>query len=76
MLILYTKNNCPYCEKVKQAFLENNISYEERNIENEEYLAEVKEYGARTMPFLFDSSANVKLNDSADIIDYVQEYSF
>jgi glutaredoxin len=76
MLILYTKNNCQYCQKVKQSFLENNITYEERNIENEDYLEEVKGHGAHTMPFLLDTTANVKLNDSADIIDYVQEYSF
>ena len=50
--------------------------YEERNIENLDYLKEVQEYGARTMPFLFDPSANVKMGESDDIIDYVSEYAF
>jgi glutaredoxin len=61
MLILYTKNGCSYCEKVKKVFLEKSISYEERNIENLEYLKEVQGYGARTMPYFVDTSANVKM---------------
>ena len=76
MLILYTKNNCQYCEKVKNAFLERNVAYEERNIENEDFLAEVQGYGARTMPFLVDTSANVKIGESEQIIDYVTESAF
>ena len=76
MLILYTKNNCSYCDKVKKAFLEKSVVYEERNIENLDYLKEVQEYGARTMPFLVDLSANVKMGESDDIIDYVSEYAF
>lgn len=76
MLILYTKNGCSYCEKVKNAFLEKSVVYEERNIENLDYLKEVQGYGARTMPFLFDTSANIKMGESDDIIDYVSEYSF
>jgi glutaredoxin len=76
MLILYTKNGCSYCEKVKKVFLEKSISYEERNIENLEYLKEVQGYGARTMPYFVDTSANVKMGESDDIIDYVSEYSF
>ncbi len=76
MLILYTKNNCSYCDKVKKAFLEKSVVYEERNIENLDYLKEVQGYGARTMPFLVDLSANVKMGESDDIIDYVSEYAF
>lgn len=76
MLILYTKNNCPYCEKVKKAFLEKGTIYEERNIETVEFLEEVKAKGARTMPFLVDTTANVEMGESDDIIDYVSEYSF
>ena len=45
MLILYTKNNCSYCEKVKEAFLQSSVVYEERNIENLEYLEEAKSKG-------------------------------
>ncbi len=76
MLILYTKNGCSYCEKVKKAFLEKSVVYEERNIENLDYLKEVQEYKARTLPYLVDTSANVKMGESDDIIDYVSEYAF
>lgn len=76
MLILYTKNNCSYCDKVKKSFLEKSVVYEERNIENLDYLKEAQGYGARTMPFLVDPSANVKMGESDDIIDYVSEYAF
>lgn len=76
MLILYTKNNCPYCDKVKKAFLEKAVVYEERNIANQDFLKEVQSRGARTMPFLVDTSANVAMGESDDIIDYVSEYAF
>lgn len=76
MLILYTKNNCQYCEKVKKAFLERSVTYEERNIENEEFLKEVQAHGARTMPFLVDTTANLTMGESDEIIDYASEYSF
>lgn len=76
MLILYTKDNCEYCEKVKTAFLNDRVVYEERNIANPEFLKEVQAHGARTMPFLFDTSANTAIRESDEIIDYVREYSF
>lgn len=76
MLILYTKDNCSYCEKVKHAFFERGVSYEERNIGNPEFLIEAREHGARTMPFLVDTSANVQMGESDTIIDYASEYSF
>lgn len=76
MLILYTKDNCPYCVKVKDAFLDRRVAYEERNIKEPEYLKEVQGYGARTMPFMVDTVANVTMGESDDIIDYASEYSF
>lgn len=76
MLILYTKDNCHYCEKVKHAFLERRVTYEERNIKSSEFLQEVQGYGARTMPFLVDTTANLQIGESDDIIGYVSEYSF
>lgn len=76
MLILYTKDNCQYCEKVKKVFFEKQVTYEERNIKNPDYLKEIRERGARTMPFLVDTGANVAIGESDEIIDYVSEYSF
>jgi glutaredoxin len=76
MLILYTKDNCQYCDKVKKVFFEKQIAYDERNIKNPEFLKEVREKGARTMPFLVDTSANLTIGESDEIIDYASEYSF
>ena len=76
MLILYTKNNCSYCEKVKEAFLQSSVVYEERNIENLEYLEEAKSKGAKTMPVLVDTTANVTIRESDEIINYGCECSF
>ncbi len=76
MLILYTKNNCSYCDKVKDAFAKHKIVYEDRNISNPEYLKEVQAHSARSMPFLVDTSANVAFGESDEIIAYALEGSF
>lgn len=76
MLILYTKDNCRYCDKVKGVFAERRIMYEEKNIKNPEFLKEAQGFEARTMPFLFDTTANISMGESDDIIDYASEYSF
>ncbi len=76
MLILYTKDNCVYCDKVKKVFSERSIKYEERNIKNPDYLKEVQAYNARTMPFMVDTSSNTTIGESDDIIDYASEYAF
>lgn len=76
MLILYTKDNCVYCTKVKDAFALKKIVYEERNIKDPSFLKEVQGYSARTMPFLVDTSANVAIGESDEIIDYASEYAF
>lgn len=76
MLILYTKDNCSYCDKVKKVFLDRRIAYEERNIKESEFLKEVQAHNARTMPFMVDPLANVAMGESDDIIDYASEYAF
>lgn len=76
MLILYTKDNCQYCSKVKDAFAERNVVYEERTINNPLFLKEVQRHGARTMPFLVDTFANVTIGESDEIIDYASEHAF
>lgn len=76
MLILYTKDNCQYCTKVKDAFAKRNVAHEERNIKDPVFLKEVQSHGARTMPFLVDTFANVTLGESDEIIDYASEHAF
>ena len=76
MLILYTKDNCQYCEKVKAAFLEMGTVYEDRNIREKIFLDEARAAGAHTMPFLVDTFVNKGVGDSDEIIAYVKEGSF
>ncbi len=76
MLLLYTKDNCPYCDTVKRAFADRKVVYEERNIKQADFLREVQAHHAKTMPFLVDTTANVAMGESDDIIDYASEYSF
>ena len=76
MLILYTKDNCVYCDKVKKTFSERKVAYEERNIKNAEFLQEVRAHGALTMPYMYDTVANLGVAESDEIIDYGSEYSF
>lgn len=76
MLILYTKDNCQYCKKVKDAFLMKGVVYEGRNIKDPQFLEEAQARGARAMPFLVDTTANTAFGESDEIIDYVSEYSF
>jgi len=33
-VIVYTKNNCPWCVKIEEFLKKNDISFEERNAEN------------------------------------------
>ncbi len=76
MLILYTKDNCQYCDNVKRTFAERKVVYEERNIKNPEFLKEAQALEVRTMPFLLDTTANTTIQESDEIIDYASEYSF
>jgi glutaredoxin len=76
MLILYTKDNCQYCDNVKRVFAERKIIHEERNIKNPEFLKEVQALEARTLPLLVDTTANTTVGESEEIIAYGSEYSF
>ena len=54
MLTLYTKNNCGYCLQAKALLKNNDIPYEEVNIEtSEEARKFVINEGHRTMPQIY-----------------------
>lgn len=54
MLTLYTKNNCGYCMQAKALLKNNNIEFEEINIEeNPEARDFVINEGHRTMPQIY-----------------------
>lgn len=76
MLILYTKDDCKKCDEVKDIFEDRRLTYEERNIADEEFKAEAEELGAKDMPFMFDTQANYKTGDVEDMVDFASEYAF
>lgn len=61
---------------MKRAFSERHVTHEERNIKDPVFLKEAQVSGARTMPFLVDTVANITIGESDEIIDYASEYSF
>jgi glutaredoxin 3 len=49
MLILYTKNGCPWCDEVRDFLMENKIHFEEREVRlNEEYFKEMMDKSGQT----------------------------
>jgi glutaredoxin-like protein NrdH len=51
-IIMYSTKHCIYCKKQKDFLLEKGISFEERDIhENEEFFQEFKELGGSGTPF-------------------------
>lgn len=53
---LYTKNFCPYCDAAKRLFQRLNLSYEEKNLENdpaERQRLSALAGGYRTMPMIW-----------------------
>ncbi|HID72345.1 TPA: glutaredoxin family protein [Candidatus Micrarchaeota archaeon] len=43
-VVVYSSNFCPWCDKVKEFLKENNVEFEERNVqENQEYAKEMQE---------------------------------
>jgi glutaredoxin len=73
-LTLYALDGCPYCEKVHDALAANDLDYEtvwveamhsERN--------EVKRVsGQRGVPVLVDDERGVTMNESENILQYVE----
>jgi glutaredoxin-like protein NrdH len=50
-VIVYTKNNCVQCKMTKRFLTENNVSFEERNINlNPEYIDHLKSKGFQAVP--------------------------
>ncbi|MFB6498198.1 glutaredoxin family protein [Bacillus haynesii] len=51
LVVLYSDDNCFYCQKQKKWFDEQNVEFDERNISKEKYLKEVQQLGAIGVPF-------------------------
>lgn len=73
MLKLYAYPHCPYCVKVRNAFADMGVDYEEidasRGTPGSEALMELG--GKQQVPFLVDGDHH--MYESNDIIDYVRE---
>ncbi|MDI9354866.1 MAG: glutaredoxin domain-containing protein [Cyanobium sp. MAG06] len=53
-LVIYSKPNCPYCDKVKSYLSDLNIKYQEINIlENIEHINKLRELGLMSVPQIF-----------------------
>ncbi|MBN2979975.1 glutaredoxin family protein [Cohnella algarum] len=50
-VIIYTSTHCVYCKKVKSFLAEQNVAFEERNIDlDEKYAEELWNSGMRSVP--------------------------
>lgn len=77
MFKLYTYTACPYCEKVRVAFEEMNIDYEEVDAERgTPGSLELLELGGKQqVPFLVDEEQGIFMYESDDIISYARARS-
>jgi len=77
MLELYQFEGCPFCSKVRQRMTELHLDYIIRNVpkdaqeKREETLLKIG--GKAQVPFLVDPERDVKMYESDDIIDYLNE---
>jgi len=55
MILIYTKDNCPYCELAKELLKSQNVDFEERDIyEDAQVVRELSmQSGMRTFPQIF-----------------------
>ncbi|MFC7097935.1 glutaredoxin family protein [Halobaculum marinum] len=71
---LYALDGCPWCEKVHDALQENDIEYEtvwtEALHSERDEVARVS--GQRGVPVLVDEAHGVTMNESANILEYVE----
>jgi glutaredoxin 3 len=53
--VVYSINNCPYCDAAKALLIKKNITFEEHNISNDDSakVALMQKTGHRTMPQIF-----------------------
>jgi glutaredoxin-like protein NrdH len=50
-VIVYSKNDCPYCKQLKKYLTEQNLAFEERNIDvNDSYGEELHNMGIMSLP--------------------------
>lgn len=74
MITIYSLPVCPYTQKVRDKLSQMGISYNELNIEEEQYEKELIERGGkRQVPYLVDDENKIEMYESDDIINYLEE---
>jgi len=73
MIELYTTDVCPYCHKVMAALDEANITYETKNVGNDEAARAtlLGKGGNMQVPFMIDTDTGTSMYESDNIISYV-----
>ncbi|MFB6080465.1 MAG: glutaredoxin family protein [Haloferacaceae archaeon] len=73
-ITLYALDGCPHCEKVHDALATNEVEYETRWVEGlHSERDEVKRVsGQRAVPVLVDDDRGVTMNESDNIVAYVE----
>lgn len=72
-LIIYTQDDCPPCNFVKNYLSEHHINYIEKNIKNTSFRNEMLEYDAFSTPFIILNEIPMyhvdleKINEAFDI---------
>lgn len=60
MFIIYSKKNCSYCQKAKELLNNNNMYYDEKQLDpllDKEFIEELKNtYNHFTFPFIFQNT--------------------
>ncbi len=73
-LVLYSLEGCPWCEKVEDALDAHGLEYETRWVEGlHSKRDEVKRVSnQRAVPVLVDEERGVTMNESANIVEYIE----
>jgi glutaredoxin 3 len=68
--VIYTKNNCSFCEKAKSLLTELNLEYVEKDVSNTETKLELlmRVPDARTVPQIFINE--VYIGGYTELLDY------
>ena len=75
MFILYIKTGCPYCAIAIDAFDALGLPFESRNIQSEAYRVELLARGGKIqVPYFVDTSRNIEMYESTDIVNYIQTH--
>ena len=72
---LYQFEGCPYCSKVRSKLSELQLDFIARQVQPNGAREKVQEISGQTgVPVLVDNKNDVVMNESSDIVDYLEEH--